>query len=163
MLTRLWRRTARRAVAAAEQMPEPEPEQDHDRNLEDVLRECNIPEIYWAKIKGVFERGGPGFSDERSWPILLKSIDGHFDLPPNGGGIWESVELRVDQEVKVWSETAQGWALGHVTEVLDNGTKVKVEYMVQIDDVTIKRREATKSIDDNGLLWKFRGDLGTLQ
>jgi hypothetical protein len=132
---------------------------DHDKNLEDVLRECNIPEIYWAKIKGVFKRIG---GDRSAWPIVLKKMDGE-----NGGEIWKSVELLVDQEVKVWSETAGGWGQGRVKEVLDDGTKVKVKYEITImgDDnkQENKQRITTKSIDDPKLDWKFRGELATLQ
>lgn len=131
---------------------------DHDKNLEDVLRECKIPEIYWAKIKGVFKRIGAPMA----WPIVLKNMDGE-----NGGEIWKSVELQVDQEVKVWSETAGGWVQGRVTEVLDDGTNVKVKYKITImgddDKQENKWRTTTKSIDDPKLDWKFRGKLGTLQ
>jgi len=126
-------------------------------NPEDVLRDCNIPEIYWVKIMDLFNNIGPGGMDKRSWAIVLKHLDGEA-----GGGILESVELRVGQEVKVWSITAGGWVDGRVEEVNDTEGVATVKYNVTKDGGGGYRRQVI-SIASPKLQWKFRGELGELQ
>ncbi len=137
---------------------EGEVEVDPAQSVNGVLRDCGIPKIYWARIRGAFLLGPGVETTLATAPIVLKQLDGQ-----NGGGIWESVELRVGQDVKVWSRTAKALVYGQVKEVNDDG-KVTVIYKIKLEDVEKnKRRITTKSINDMmNLRWRFRGGLGEI-
>ena len=117
---------------------------------EEVLRERQVPEVYWSKIEAVLQ--SPGGMDKRSWPFVLQQFD-------QDGGILESVELRQGQKVEVYSDSKAAWSEdAHVKELLTDGSHVRVKYKVGG-----KWRESTKSISDSGLRWEFRGALRELQ